>query len=739
MSAVEVEILGDGRFAGSVANIEDYSISEYGSPLSLTDLQAGVGTIGFSVVEDPSFNGSMLLPGQPFEIRDPWAGRQRGLIDDGTAIDEYMLDVGASGALLPLVSQREAEPFSGTLGGAITYYCGLCGVTTGFQFDPAISFIAVNLPRWKGDVWQQLKKLQAIHQFEMADVAGTIVIRKLRLRTVEMTTVESSRLRYGRTGASQIVEVHYYNNQHQTNVQVFPDPKSSIVDRNIISIGAGETSVNNVDVNMWVESIDPPEQVSSLPWDNTSVTSVYAVVDKDGNPVSVTDWTNGGGLVTFAVGADGKSVDVTVRGMSTQSRAPYRIASSSADREYQYAALYIAATGISFEDKMIWSHTGADIVDAPSDAVTVIDEPMVSTREEAAVVLANAIRDNMGFSQELEINAATVNRRGETGQTLYPTFAQWNAEHPAMTFAQFAVAYDNVTFEQYTTLQGAAFVNAFDSQAFGGIGGARTRFRDNVYRIRQATARPSGFSWTAQGDLVFSEWNSDFVDTTFAAFNARWTGKTFEQHARMPLAGNGTWVESRRNLSLNPQGRGGVGATGWTGNNNAVYPVTRGVTPPVAHPLGIATAVSNRNATGAVPTLASVYNADGLGSAATPARSLAVWVLVTEPGYRMMAGSGGLTWPADELPVNVWTYVESLTPVASGNFATVYVQKIDGNASTTAWAYYTGLLTIATAPPAGAYFDGSIPSSSPSELRNRWLGVEGLSESVQETFIPRIG
>ena len=81
MSTVEVEILGDGKFSGSIANVSDYSVSESGSPLSLTNLQGGVGGINFGVLEDPDFDGSVLLAGQPFELRDPYSGTQRGIID----------------------------------------------------------------------------------------------------------------------------------------------------------------------------------------------------------------------------------------------------------------------------------------------------------------------------------------------------------------------------------------------------------------------------------------------------------------------------------------------------------------------------------------------------------------------------------------------------------------------------------------------------------------------------------
>lgn len=537
MSTTEVKILGDGAFAGAAANVSSYSVQEYGTPLSLTDLGAGVPSISFSVLEDTGFDGSVLLPGQRFELSDPYSGSQHGIIDGGSSNNGYELQVSASGALLPLVSSRSVPAFSGTLGSALISYFAVCGITSGFQLDPDISAKPVDLPAWEGDVWTQLKKLMAIHQFEIADVAGTIIIRKLRLRNVDIRKYTSLNLDYGRAQASQIVEVYYYNNEWKVDTQVYPPLDSLSPDRSIISVQASEVSTTNYSVDMWVESIDAPEHVLVLEPDVVTSTSVYSVVDKDGVPVSVADWKNGGGDVWFEIGEDGRSIDVSVRGMSTQGRSPYRIASSSADREYQYSALWIAATGMAFRREMVWSATGADLVDAPSDSITTIDDPIVSTRQDAVEVLAAAVRAESGFSQRLEVGASAINRRGETGQQLYPTFGQFDEDYAGWTFGQFDAEYSGWTFEEFTDFRGEEYASDFQSQAMGGIGGARVRHRDNIYRIREGSTSPSGFSWAAEPDLLFGEWDelSGDAPLTFGEFDEKWAGKTFEQHARMPL------------------------------------------------------------------------------------------------------------------------------------------------------------------------------------------------------------
>lgn len=541
VSAVDIEILGDGAFAGSSANVVDYTVDEDASPLALNDLSGGVGGVTFSVVEDTTFDGSMLLPRQPFRLADPNAGSVRGIIDGGVGSDDVQLTVNASGVLLPLVSRRSMPAISGALGSILINWLTACGMgSVPLALDSELALIQLNLPSWEGEVWTQIKKLMAIHQFEMVAVDGTIVVRKLRQRDVDVTRYTSKRHAYGSGNSYQTVEVHYYNNQWVANTQVFPAPGASILETQIIQVNASETTTTNVPVGMWVSSIDAPEQVMSLPWNSAGVTeSAYAVVDKDGRAVSLHDWENGGGYLSVEVGQDRKSIDITVRGMSTDSRAPYRIASSSQDGEYQFPALYIAATGVAFEKRMIWSPTGADLVDAPVDSVLTIDDPMVSTIGEAWTVLSNAVIRANGFEQTFEAETPYINRRGQVGTFLYPTFGDFNATIPGATFGSFNAANPSLTFEGFAAAQAALVAKDFANQAFGGMAGARVRERDCMYRIRGARATQSGFSWEAEFDTLFSDWDAEHAaaNPTFGDFDMTWAGKTFEQFNRMPLYG----------------------------------------------------------------------------------------------------------------------------------------------------------------------------------------------------------
>lgn len=538
MSSIQVTLDGDGTFAGAATNIVNYTVTEDATSLNLADTQGGVGGIDFSVIEDDGFNGSIMLSGEPFTLLDPRAGVLSGIIDSGSTNNEAELSITGATALLPLVSERVVPAFSGNLSGAIQYYLSICGVTSGVQIDSSLASQVVALPSFSGEVWLQLKKLAAVYQFEIAAVADAIVIRKPRLRTVDVRKYTSTRFNFSNTEAARTVQVYYYNNVWRTNLQVYPDPATSIVDRSIISVDAGEESVTNVDAGMWIGTIDAPTHVGTLPWDNTSTTSVYSVVDKDGKMVSVQDWKNGGGSVSFALGADGKSIDITVRGMSTNSRAPYSIASSSQDMEFQYPALYIAASGVAFERKMISANTGANEATLPVNSVYVIDEPLVSTLTDAHVALSRALIAMSGVSQKFEATTTSINRRGDTGQVVYPNFTWFNGEMGSDTFTAFNADFAGYTFKTFNqwTLDNSDVAD-FESQAFGAIGGARVRYRNAMYRIETATSSPGSFSWTAAMDTTFQDWQNVYspLALTFAQFNTKWAGKSFEQHARQPL------------------------------------------------------------------------------------------------------------------------------------------------------------------------------------------------------------
>lgn len=176
----------------------------------------------------------------------------------------------------------------------------------------------------------------------------------------------------------------------------------------------------------------------------------------------------------------------------------------------------------------------------------------------------------------------------------------------------------------------------------------------------------------------------------------------------------------RRNLAVNPRGTTG---TAWLSNNATTNPLTMNVTPPVPHPLGITTAVEQRS-TGTSSVLGTIYNFDGLANVA-PQRTAGMWIMVTEAGYQVAAGSEWET--TGPLTPYQWYYIKQTIPRAAGAYQPFFLHAVSGNASTTARVYMTGVMVEAGTAPVGDYFDGGV--GAPTGYGTAWYGTAGSSQS----------
>ena len=158
-------------------------------------------------------------------------------------------------------------------------------------------------------------------------------------------------------------------------------------------------------------------------------------------------------------------------------------------------------------------------------------------------------------------------------------------------------------------------------------------------------------------------------------------------------------VEVRRNLATNPRmlSNASLPLNNWPAANT----LTKSAPLPVPHPQGIVTGAKSVS-DGSSTELLSVYGVDNLTAAGSPERILGVWVLVTEPGYRIDPFFG---WPGQELTANTWTYVAQVTPIPADSWSGFQVSRIAGMASTTAACYITGCVAAPGTVPPSQFFD----------------------------------
>ena len=158
-------------------------------------------------------------------------------------------------------------------------------------------------------------------------------------------------------------------------------------------------------------------------------------------------------------------------------------------------------------------------------------------------------------------------------------------------------------------------------------------------------------------------------------------------------------VEVRRNLATNPRMLSNVSLP--LNNWPAANTLTKSAPLPVPHPQGIVTGAKSVS-DGSSAELLSVYGVDGITVAGSPERILGVWVLVTEPGYRIDSFAG---WAAQGLTANTWTYVTQATHLSADSWAGFQVSRITGMASTTAACYITGCVAAPGTVPPAQFFD----------------------------------
>lgn len=533
----EVRIIGSGDLAGQSAAIGDYTVTEDATPISLADAGGGVGSIEFTAIEDDSFTGSMRLRRQAFELYDPDAGVQTGVIDS-IGFSDGIADISGFPAAYSLVSRKQSLAFSGTLSAAFFYYFSLGGVTEGIVIDSALSLesIQVNLPPWNQEVWAMIRSLAAVHGLEVAGVAGTYIIRPLRTRELDFNSTADLALSIGIGEAARTVTVEYEEREWQASGLAYPDMSLDILSRDIISVDAGELLTTNIPVNAWLYSIEQPSHVISLPFDNPAPSSSYSVIDKDNVPVTPEEWRNSGGNVIAEIGEDGRSIDLTIQASHTQNRAPYRLASVSKDREFAWGTLYLRGSGIFFTEKELTVGTGADPDVAPADSEVRFSNEMIGSTAEAVRALSNVALRRAGFTASLSVTSQYVNRRGRLGNVLGPTFDEFSGLYPTETFDEFEALFPTETFDEFDTEITAGSRADFENQAFGGVAGARVRYRDSMYRVENASIKPESYQWTALADTTLDDFEAEWPTGTFDDFDAEWgDGATFDDFDMAPL------------------------------------------------------------------------------------------------------------------------------------------------------------------------------------------------------------
>ena len=260
--AVEVEVVGNGKFKGSRSNILKYSVNEDATPTRPGDFSGGTGTVDFSASEVTGYKGSTLLMNDTINLSDTGSGTTTGKVDSLT-IENGVVSVSGLSRLELLNASANIPLVDGTLDSVVRQILALAGITTGIVIDTAIQSTPVRGRGGEKSYWLFLKELCAAYQVEISLVSNNVVVRGLRQRSAFTGKIESQSYSVGNGDLARNIEVAYYNYQTISSALVYPyGGWTSDVD--VFQVDASESRTINIPVDVNIASLSQPTMVSSV-------------------------------------------------------------------------------------------------------------------------------------------------------------------------------------------------------------------------------------------------------------------------------------------------------------------------------------------------------------------------------------------------------------------------------------------------------------------------------------------
>lgn len=551
---------------GDTLEVDDFSVTEASTPLAAGDTTGQVGQFSFSVAI-PDTDAFPRVPGVPtpkntwtnlatwgegyfvgrdVRIFDAKKGFTLGRVDscersqDGGTVT--FRGVSRMGSLN--IFGVQAQPFNGKLRNAFNYYLGLANITTGLFVDDSIANLEVTFPGWTGELWYHLKLMASSLDCDISLVSGVILLRPIRTRiaTKDRDITRGTQLSSGTL--AQSVEVYAYNNRHITNQLVYP-PGGWAPEVEVMNVNAGETAEYTLEMNASLSSFQQPVMDTFVSQDHSS-SSIYTIVADDGYPVPPALWKDSGGTLEVSLDPDTTRLNVTLRGATNiplatgEYASTFSVALGSDTTGNRYSTFRIVGTGVAFDKEKVTVYTGVSPSLTATEVGVTIDNPFISTQQEAYRVGYRAIPAFSGPVPTLSGTVLAINRRGDTGEATYPTYAQVRTELLSILGSgatyqdveNFTLAQGNLTYEQDRQYWFEEFRNDDADQVFGNVQGARVWDEPSRrwYRIREGNLTPAGIAISsADDDLIYGDFSGFYSGWNYSNLQAFFSGMTYEQ------------------------------------------------------------------------------------------------------------------------------------------------------------------------------------------------------------------
>lgn len=430
----------------------------------------------------------------------------------------------------------QSQPFIGTLEQAFEYYLELAGIDTGLFVDASIADRPVVFPGWTGELWYYLKLMAAAQDCDISLVSGIVLLRPIRQRIATQGKDTSRTLSAGSNTLAQSVEVYKYGNRPITNELVYP-PGGWTPEVEVLNVNAGETSEYTLELSASLSSLQAPTMQTFVAEDY-SASSVYTIVADDGLPVEPQAWSDFGGSLTVSILPETNKLLVTLVGAEglplTSGNAAaqnFSVALGSDTTGNRYSTLRLVGTGVAYTKVKKRVRTGVPASKTSTEVGVTIDNPFISTVDDLYRAGTRAAKQYSGSNLTLTGAVTALNRRGDSGQATYPTYADVELTlksrvSPTLTYAQEETFYASESLTTYSQVQDYWFEEFRDDnldQVFGNTQGARVwdmRTR-RWYRVRNARLSPSSIGISsADDDLIFQDVMSYYSGQTYGSVQA---------------------------------------------------------------------------------------------------------------------------------------------------------------------------------------------------------------------------
>lgn len=437
--------------------------------------------------------------------------------DDGGAVQFQVSQVSVNEGAVSIVgdtvaSKMNVEVTAAAHGGsgytllsAIEYYCGLVGISVAnnnlaFEgtLETDLDQVPVNFIGWKGNLWEHIKMLCAAVSastsedlpFEVYNNGDVLTFRYAKESYISYSKKDiiSQSVSINSFDAAQEVNIYNYttswgndtvvHDQASRTAGIYASYNSTLPDG--IQVNAGETVTRRVQIDASLINVNTPavvDAISPLPY--TSGGGQYCVAGSDGILLKSAQWTAQGGKLTVALTENPNEIEITI----TAPAAPSLEQTTS--------------TALGYAPYRV----GVEIADGQEYPALYITGDGVFFEKQLHTIATGASSD-----YTTRVSAPTIDN---------PFITNLNTMYSRGIVAAQAICGPSVTLNESVGV----------TQPFGTTPGKLRAFGSNEYRINSVSYSAEQTEITAQAVVSFDK------------FNAKWSGKDFDDFTSIALDG----------------------------------------------------------------------------------------------------------------------------------------------------------------------------------------------------------